>query len=48
MSPIITIFKKEFKDTTRDHRTLLMMIIIPMLLFPVSHTDRDQNPGCPD
>ncbi len=32
---IFTIFKKELKDTLRDRRTLMMMIVIPVLLFPV-------------
>lgn len=32
---IFTIFKKELKDTLRDKRTLMMMIVIPVLIFPV-------------
>lgn len=32
---IFTIFKKELKDTLRDRRTLMMMIVIPVLLFPI-------------
>ncbi len=32
---IIKIFLKELKDTLRDRRTLLMMIVIPVLIFPV-------------
>jgi len=32
---IITIFKKELKDTIRDRRTLLAMVVMPMLLMPV-------------
>ena len=32
---IFTIFKKELKDTLRDRRTLMMMLVIPMLIFPV-------------
>ncbi len=35
MKNILTIFKKEMKDTLRDRRTLIIMIIIPLLLFPV-------------
>lgn len=31
---IPTIFKKELKDTLRDRRTLITMIIIPVLIFP--------------
>lgn len=31
---ISTIFKKELKDTLRDRRTLITMIIIPVLIFP--------------
>ncbi len=30
-----TIFKKELKDTLRDRRTLVMMMVIPLLIFPV-------------
>ena len=30
-----TIFKKELKDTLRDRRTIMMMIIVPTLIFPV-------------
>jgi sodium transport system permease protein len=33
-----TIFKKELKDTLRDRRTLITMIVIPMLIFPVIMT----------
>jgi len=32
---IFTIFKKELKDTLRDRRTLFMMLIIPVLVFPI-------------
>jgi sodium transport system permease protein len=32
---IFTIFKKELIDTLRDRRTLMMMIVIPLLVFPV-------------
>ena len=32
---IFKIFKKELKDTLRDKRTLIMMLIIPTLVFPV-------------
>lgn len=32
---IFTIFKKELKDTLRDRRTLLTMIVIPVLVFPL-------------
>lgn len=35
MKPILTIFKKELKDVTRDRRSMMMMIVLPMLLFPV-------------
>ena len=38
MKPILTIFKKEFKDITRDRRSMMMMFIIPMLLFPLLFT----------
>jgi sodium transport system permease protein len=32
---ILSIFKKELIDTLRDRRTLLAMIIVPVLVFPV-------------
>jgi sodium transport system permease protein len=32
---IFGIFKKELKDTLRDRRTLLAMIVVPVLVFPV-------------
>jgi sodium transport system permease protein len=32
---IKTIFLKELKDTLRDRRTLVMMIVIPVLVFPI-------------
>jgi len=35
MKTFTTIFKKELKDSLRDRRTLLMMVIIPLLLFPI-------------
>lgn len=38
MTEIWNIAKKEFKDTLRDKRTLLVMIVVPLLLFPVIFT----------
>ncbi len=35
MKTIIVIFKKELKDTLRDRRTLITMVVIPLLLFPI-------------
>lgn len=35
MKTILIIFKKELKDMLRDRRTLLVMIVIPLLLFPL-------------
>jgi sodium transport system permease protein len=35
MKKILTIFKKELLDTLRDRRTLVVMIVIPLLLFPL-------------
>lgn len=32
---IFTIFKKELIDTLRDRRTLMMMLVIPVLVFPI-------------
>ena len=28
------VFRKELRETLRDHRTLLMMIVVPVLLYP--------------
>ena len=35
MRTIVVIFKKELIDTLRDRRTLVSMILIPLLLFPL-------------
>lgn len=35
MKTVTTVFKKELVDTIRDRRTLMFMIVIPLLLFPV-------------
>ncbi len=35
MKTIFVIFRKELKDTLRDKRTLISMIAIPLLLFPL-------------
>jgi sodium transport system permease protein len=35
MKTIITIFKKELLDSIRDRRTLITMVVIPLLLFPL-------------
>lgn len=35
---IFSIFKKELKDTLRDRRTIVMMVVIPILVFPVIMT----------
>src|SRR5919198_5015569 len=34
ISKIKTVFQKEVLDTLRDRRTLLIMIVIPVLLYP--------------
>ena len=35
MRNILIILKKEIRDTLRDRRTLLVMIVIPLVLFPM-------------
>ena len=35
MRTITTVFKKELKDSLRDRRTIVFMIVIPLLLFPL-------------
>lgn len=32
---IFTVFKKELKETLRDRRTLITMLVIPILVFPI-------------
>jgi len=32
---IFNVYKKEIKDTLRDRRTVIMMIVIPTLVFPI-------------
>jgi len=34
MRVILTVFKKEMVDTLRDRRALVLMIVLPLLLFP--------------
>ncbi len=38
MNPALIIFLKELKDITRDRRTMITMIVIPLLLFPLLMT----------
>ena len=38
MKLVLTIFLKELKDITRDRRSLIMMFVVPMLLFPLMIT----------
>jgi sodium transport system permease protein len=35
MKTVFTVFRKELLDTVRDRRTLMFMIVIPLLLFPL-------------
>ena len=35
MKMIRTIFKKELIDTLRDRRTIITMLVVPVLLFPI-------------
>jgi sodium transport system permease protein len=35
MKAVTTVFRKELIDTLRDRRTLVFMIVIPLLLFPL-------------
>jgi sodium transport system permease protein len=35
MKKILVIFKKEFIDTIRDRRTIILMIVLPLLVFPL-------------
>ncbi len=38
MKHFITIFRKEFTDSVRDRRTLFMMVVFPLILFPLLMT----------
>lgn len=35
MKTILTIFRKELIDTLRDRRTIIAMVVVPLLLFPL-------------
>lgn len=35
METVFTVFRKELQETLRDRRTLLIMIVVPILLYPV-------------
>ncbi len=35
MNGIFVVFKKEFLDTIRDRRTLVAMVLVPLVLFPL-------------
>lgn len=35
MKTVVTVFRKELIDTLRDRRTLVFMVVIPLLLFPI-------------
>jgi len=35
MRGIFVVFKKEFLDTIRDRRTLVAMVLVPLVLFPL-------------
>ncbi len=35
MSPVWVVFRKELRETLRDRRTLMVMMAIPILLYPV-------------
>jgi sodium transport system permease protein len=35
MRTIATVFRKEMVDTLRDRRTIVFMVVIPLLLFPI-------------
>ncbi|MDC0720740.1 ABC transporter permease [Nannocystis bainbridge] len=34
-SPALVVFRKELRDTLRDRRTLIAMVVVPLLLFPL-------------
>ena len=35
MSPVWVVFRKELRETLRDRRTLMVMVAVPILLYPV-------------
>lgn len=36
MNNVWTIFRKELKDSLRDHRTVMTMLVIPLLIIPIA------------
>ena len=34
MTPWWIVFRKELRETVRDRRTLLLMVVVPVLLYP--------------
>ncbi len=35
LKKVFSVFRKEFKDTLRDRRTVMMMILVPIVLYPL-------------
>ncbi len=35
MKTILTVFRKELVDSLRDRRTLVAMVFVPLVLFPL-------------
>ncbi len=35
MLPIFTVYRKELKDILRDRRTIISMLIVPMVAMPI-------------
>ena len=35
MSPVLTVYRKELKDILRDRRTIISMLVVPMVVMPL-------------
>ena len=35
MSPVFTVYRKELKDILRDRRTIISMLVVPMVVMPL-------------
>jgi ABC-type transport system involved in cytochrome c biogenesis permease component len=44
-SAFLAVLRKELTDTLRDRRTLIAMIVVPLLLFPVLPSASPASPA---
>jgi ABC-type multidrug transport system ATPase subunit len=43
LRPIAIVYRKELRDLLRDWRTIMSMIIVPVVVVPAHHSGRAQN-----